>query len=141
MIDVSHLDDVEVVARTLWAEARNQGAEGMKAVACVIQNRARNPGWWGHDLRSVCLAHQQFSCWNPSDIQARIIRADAIHDQSIPVARSIAWAAFDGELTDITNGADHYCTEAVASRTGWTHGRTPVARVGTHLFYKLGLAG
>lgn len=33
-------DTREVLARTLWAEARSQGTEGMHAVANVILNRA-----------------------------------------------------------------------------------------------------
>lgn len=139
MIDPKQLDDVEVIARTLWAEARNQGADGMTAVACVIQNRARNPGWWGSDLRSVCLKNQQFSCWNASDPQAKLIRSEAIRDTAIEVARPIAWAAFTGKLVDVTHGADHYCTKAVAERTAWAKGRTPVYTCGSHLFYKIGL--
>lgn len=139
MIDPKQLDDVEVIARTLWGEARGQGAEGMSAVACVIQNRAHNPGWWGHDYRSVCLAREQFSCWNLSDQQAKLMRSEAIHDMSIETARRVAWCLFDGKLADTVNGADHYCTEAVVGKTRWAKGRTPVAKVGTHLFFKIGL--
>lgn len=39
MIDVP-FDTQGVLARTLWAEARSQGGEGMHAVANVIMNRA-----------------------------------------------------------------------------------------------------
>ena len=39
MIDVP-FDTQGVLARTLWAEARSQGSEGMHAVANVILNRA-----------------------------------------------------------------------------------------------------
>lgn len=41
--------------------ARARGGE--LAVASVIANRAAKPGWWGRDIRSVCLAPAQFSCW------------------------------------------------------------------------------
>ena len=50
-----------ILARTLFAEAANQGEEGKKAVASVIWNRA------GHDPQKVvevCFAYKQFSCWN-----------------------------------------------------------------------------
>lgn len=142
MIQPEQMSDREVVARTLWGEARSQGAEGMTAVACVIQNRAKTPCWWGRDPRSVCLAAQQFSAWNSSDAQARMMRAENIHDTSIEVARRIATEIDLGTLHDITNGADHYCTAAVADKTKWARGRSPVAQFGSgpnrHLFFRLG---
>lgn len=135
-------DPVDILARTIWAEARNQGRPGMTAVACVILNRAANPGWWGHDILSVCLARQQFSCWNSSDPQYHLIR-DVTTDTSASfrVALDIATAAVHAGLADVTHGADHYCTEAVAQATRWTHGREPVYQFGTHLFYRIGLSG
>lgn len=140
MLRPEDLSDQQVLARTLWAEARSQGTEGMMAVACVIRNRARNPGWWGGpSLRSVCLKPLQFSCWNTSDPQAKIIRAEHIFDRRFSDAMHLA--AHIDSFDDITHGADHYCTEAVAPKTSWAKGRTPVAKVGTHLFYKIGLRG
>ena len=55
------LTEKEVVASTLWMEARGEGKDGIEAVASVIANRAaksRKP------LKAVCLAPYQFSCWN-----------------------------------------------------------------------------
>ncbi|HSO43463.1 MAG TPA: cell wall hydrolase, partial [Rhodospirillales bacterium] len=51
------------LAATIWGEARGESEEGKLAVASVIANRATRPGWWGRDIRSVCLATAQFSCW------------------------------------------------------------------------------
>ena len=56
---------IETLARTIWAEARSGGAAAMTHVANVICNRAAFPRWWGRDIASVCLAPEQFSCWNP----------------------------------------------------------------------------
>lgn len=139
MISTDQMSDREVIARTLWAEARSQGTVGMQAVANVICNRADHPAWWGHDPRSVCLADQQFSCWNPSDQQAKIIRAKAIFDRRFSDAMNLA--SHIDDLPDITNGADHYCTEAVVGKTKWARGRIPVAHIGTHLFFKIGPSG
>lgn len=133
------LSDTEVIARTLWGEARNQGELGMKAVACVIRNRRDNPGWWGRTLRGVCLARLQFSCWNAFDPQYAAMHAPDMTGRSIELARQIA--ADIENLPDITNGADHYCTEAVVKQTSWARSNTPVARVGTHVFYKIGPTG
>ena len=45
-------DPVDILARTIWGEARNQDRVGMEAVASVILHRARNPRWWGTDVVS-----------------------------------------------------------------------------------------
>lgn len=134
---------VEIVARTLWGEARSQGETGMHAVCNVIQNRAKNPGWWGKDLRSVCLAPEQFSCWNASDPEAAKMRGP-IDDAAFALATTIAKKAVAETLPDITRGADHYFAETIATPS-WAYGRSPTFVCGTpgdrQFFYKLGLAG
>src|SRR5512134_3045692 len=57
-------DDLSVMARTVYGEARGEPHEGRLAVAHVILNRARAGGWFGAGVSEVCL---QFSCWNPGD--------------------------------------------------------------------------
>lgn len=134
---------VDVIARTLWGEARSQGATGMHAVCNVIQNRARNPGWWGHDLRSVCLSPWQFSCWNANDPQAAKMRGP-INDDAFTTATELAERAVANMLADLTDGADHYYSEAIKPPS-WTYGREPTFVCGEkgsrHFFYKLGLSG
>lgn len=138
--------DTTVIARTLWGEARGQGAEGMQAVCNVIQNRAAHPGWWGHDLRSVCLARKQFSCWNADSVECKAMRANEIMDTSYPIADSIALSAIAGKLPDITEGADHYYEEdGVTHQPNWAVGKTPTFIVGKpghrQYFYRLGIDG
>lgn len=41
-------------------------------MACVIRNRAENPGWWGREIKSVCTARQQLRFW--FDKQAKRVR-------------------------------------------------------------------
>jgi len=50
-----------IISYTLYAEARGEPFEGMKAVAAVIQTRARRAGI---SMAEVCLQSKQFSCWN-----------------------------------------------------------------------------
>lgn len=143
LTSIGRLSDVEVLARTLWAEARSQGETGMTAVACVIQNRAATPEWWGHDIRSVCLAAKQFSCWNRSNPQYRLIGTPSpIRDRAFPLANAIAIGVLDGRLTDITNGADHYYAEYLRPPPKWATGRTPTFTCGSpgsrHFFYHIG---
>ena len=70
-ITMTHIQQVhDVVARTLWGEARGEGVAGQIAVAWVIRNRVHdaNPrSWWGEGYIGVCHKSWQFSCWNPGD--------------------------------------------------------------------------
>lgn len=51
-----------IIARTLYAEARSDGVEnGFKPVASVIYNRANGKVEY---FANVCLKQLQFSCWN-----------------------------------------------------------------------------
>ena len=45
-----------------------------------------------------------------------------------------------GEIADPTAGADHYCADYIAAPK-WARGRTPTAKIGRHLFFRLGLGG
>ncbi|PCI00624.1 MAG: hydrolase [Alphaproteobacteria bacterium] len=133
---------VDVMARTLWGEARSEGVKGMEAVAHVILNRvkyAKNNGgkfWWGHDVTTVCQRPYQFSCWNHSDPnRARIIALDSsdIHFQTcVRVARR---AIYGGLGRDMTKGATHYHTFHV--NPIWSRDIEPVTIVGGHKFYDL----
>lgn len=50
-----------ILARTLYMEARSEGTTGIDAVASVILNRA---GGKAEKMPYVCLKPSQFSCWN-----------------------------------------------------------------------------
>ena len=55
------INAANILARTLYYEARSEGTEGIDAVASVILNRANGKA---ENLPKVCLAKKQFSCWN-----------------------------------------------------------------------------
>ena len=42
-LDPKRFTDVMYVAKTIWAEARGEGREGMRLVAWVIRNRVEAP--------------------------------------------------------------------------------------------------
>jgi spore germination cell wall hydrolase CwlJ-like protein len=125
---------VEILARTLWGEARGEGAAGMEAVAAVVVNRlkAGRPRW-GLDLGAVCLARRQFSCWNPGDPNRAKLLAVTPADPAFATALRIARRAASGLLPDPVLGATHYHTRGVMP--GWSIGQRPVATIGRHLFY------
>lgn len=135
-----HNKECDILARTLWGEARNQGDEGMQAVACVIKNRAaiaRAKGgyWWGDDIISICLKPYQFSCWLQSDPNYAKLQAVDEKDLQFATALRIAKRAQAGVLGDITGGATHYHTRSISPT--WAIDATPSATIGAHVFYKL----
>lgn len=139
----SFYDDlqVDVLARTLWGEARGEGAEGMEAVACVVLNRvkvARDKGgfWWGDTIIAVCQKPYQFSCWNRSDVNyKRLQDVTEKSDLHFATAMRIARRAVAGVLKDATGGADHYHEKSILP--DWAAGQTPTTQIKNHIFYKL----
>lgn len=132
---------IDVLARTLWGEARGEGALGMEAVACVILNRvavaaARGGSyWWGSDIISVCQKPYQFSCWNRSDPNYRKLLELTDKDIHFATALRIARRAVSGTLSDMTKGADHY--HAACIMPSWAKGEIPTLTLKNHIFYKL----
>ena len=125
------------LAATLWGQARGESEEGKLAVASVVANRAARPGWWGRDIRSVCLAPAQFSCW--WDAQGPRVRSVDETDPELRACLRIARRVFTGNYRDPTGGADHYHRDDV--QPAWARGRRPVRVIGRHVFYKLCKAG
>lgn len=124
---------LDVLARTLWGEARGEGEAGMCAVASVILNRAARPGWWGRSVAEICLKPHQFSCWLPGDPNRDAMLAVDGSDPQFRLAQRIAAAALAGGLTDATGGATHYHAAGIAP--AWIRGRAPERIIGRHLFY------
>ncbi|WP_217808718.1 cell wall hydrolase [Derxia lacustris] len=128
--------EIEIVAKTLWGEARGESQAGMEAVACVIDNRKRS-GYRGRTTHSaVCLDPKQFSCWNLDDPNRRKLEAlDARPDDDYRRARAIAERLLDGGIADPTRGARHYVTRAARELTYWARGKSPSAVIGNHAFF------
>ena len=144
--------DLDIMALTVWAEARGEGPDGMAAVAWVIRHRYENPGWWSRQrgdgipddtIAAVCLDAYQFSCWNHSDPQrARLLNPATKERSDYKLCRKICLDVLQSPIEDdLVKGADHYCTKAVVRYTRWARGRTPVKVIGNHQFYRIGLSG
>jgi spore germination cell wall hydrolase CwlJ-like protein len=127
--------DLNVLARTCWGEARGQGNAAMAAVAHVVLNRVRDARRWPNSIPGVCLQPLQFSCWNANDPnRPRLIEVNT-GDEAFVRALEVAGGVMDGGQQDTTNGANHFHTPAV--HPAWSHGQTPVAIIGGHMFFKL----
>lgn len=124
---------VNVVARTIVAEARGEGSNGMYAVACVIQQRVleRNLSPAG-----VCLERLQFSCWNKATVKDKQIKTLRACWQT-EYAQCLATTIVQGLNLDrkFVGFANHYHEEKVDPR--WARGEKPTIKIGQHLFYRL----
>lgn len=137
------VDDVDILARTIYGEARSEGTEGMIAVACVVMNRYKAGKWFtgyriyqGKRIPSVaqtCLKRWQFSCWNKNDPNYVKIYNVTPMDSTFRQCVDIAQRAVSGELKDITNGATYYHTRQI--KPVWALQHTPCYRFKNHLFY------
>ena len=119
----------KVVAITILAEARGEGAKGMGAVAAVIAQRAidRKQTW-----EKVCLAKWQFSCWNGKKI------SDLDHLLNVSQAKMAIYLAKNMHRIDRAKigNANHYYADYIKAPY-WAKGEKPVAKIGRHIFYKL----
>lgn len=132
------MDDIDILARTIYGEARGEGPGGMIAVACTIVNRAAigpsHPHFGDGSISSACMAHEQFSCWNENDPNCDLIRNVTPEDKIFNLAMQIAISAVHGGLHDITNGATYYYARGTPEPP-WAIGKTPCAIIGHHIFF------
>ena len=145
---VERLSAIDTMALTVWGEARGEGLTGMAAVAWVIKNRADRGGWWGSDIKSVCLKPWQFSCWNAADPnrQRLLELASFINSGStrqiassggseLPVIKDLCERVLTGETPNPIGAATHYHTKRV--RPSWisSHKMSYLRDIGSHKFY------
>lgn len=131
---------IELLARTVFGEARSEPPEGRLAVAYVAINRARDPGRrWPPNLAAVLLQPHQFSCWWLPGPNRDCVIATPIDDAVLDACREIAEAAASDQAPDPSNGADAYLRADLAERAppAWFDRAKVTARIGHHLFLKL----
>lgn len=128
------MSDSDILARTIFGEARGGGKALMSAVASTILNRVAKQTWYGHTISEVCKKPYQYSCWLPSDPNCAIIEAV---DKTAPVfcdALAIAEQAIAGKLEDTTDKATHYYSNYI-DEPKWAQGHIPCAASGNMLFF------
>lgn len=131
-------DPTDILARTVWGEARGQGRAGMEAVAATIANRVHNPRWWGNGWLSVCRKPYQFSCWNPDDPNLpKMLKVDGT-DAAFVTALAVADEAINGRLADPTGGADSYFDLSI-SAPSWATADKFTVQIGDMRFYRIEL--
>jgi N-acetylmuramoyl-L-alanine amidase len=136
---LDRFSDREIVARTVYGEARGEGPVGQAAVTWVIRNRADHPSWYGRSLREVCLkgtpgGQHQFDCWDDNDPNRAKILALSSDDPALQGIQAIVDDVLAGKIPDPTGGAIYYHTKAVTTRFDAT--RVQTAEIGHQVFFK-----
>ena len=132
--------DFDILARTLYGEARGEYARGgpaaLIAVTNVIVNRFNRGGKYGKTLTEVCLKPRQFSCWNSDDPNRPLIqRQDLEKDPLFKFCQKTIRKVMKGAWPDLTRDSDHY--HAASCRPSWARAEKVRLHLGQHIFYKL----
>jgi spore germination cell wall hydrolase CwlJ-like protein len=157
--------DVSVLAKTMWAEARSHGEKGMLAVGYVVKNRAKdaeNAKIFGQGIKGV--AFKGFSCWKSAvnkDRMQVMQQIDNIMKTKQPPdgesfdawlqkfknsrqfndytawheAFNLAQAILSGQVKDPTKGATFYHTSDI--HPSWAAKLQRVGMIGDHVFYRI----
>jgi len=132
--------DRDVLARTLWGEARGESLAGMVAVAWTIRNRVNDgkaKSWWGEGYAGVCLKPYQFSCWNKNDPNFPFLSgAKPIPVAEMAKAVMVATAVMEGAYPDPTGGATHYYATTMPRPPAWAAKAKQTLKLGHHVFFK-----
>ncbi len=125
--------DIDVLARTVYGEARGESELGKLAVAWVVVNRARKAR---SSLAAACLKSTHFSCWNnarDNDANQLSMMTAEVDDQFYALCMVASLQAAHGIVPDPTGGARHYHTVGVSPR--WSRGKH-YETIGDHRFYR-----
>ena len=113
-------EDVELLSRVIYGEARGENFEGQVAVGAVVLNRLKDPRF-PKTMRDVIYQSGAFTAVDDKQIQLDP------NDQSFKAAE----AALSG--LDPTNGALFYFNPRLAT-DNWIKSRSVIKRIGNHTF-------
>lgn len=142
MTPLCELPDRVVLALLIWGEARGEALAGQVAVACVVRNRLKMAVNTAPRWRDVCLAPEQFSCFNEDDPnrgpidRAAVNLMTALPTPELAQALWIAEGVMSGAAKDVTAGANHYLTTALlhAKPPSWAKNQPVLVTIGAHAF-------
>jgi N-acetylmuramoyl-L-alanine amidase len=142
-------EDIDVLARTIFGEARGESLEGQIAVAWCIRHRAEfalayvarhnHPHrlYGDGSIAAACKMPWQFSCWNENDPTHAAMLAVGLSNPAFQHANMVALQVISGRAEDGMPGTTHYYNHAAVKHDpAWVQGAVLVATVGSHRFYK-----
>ena len=125
-------DAIICISRTIYWEARGEGATGMEAIANVVMNRLGHEGFPNTICEVVMQGSEQGACQFSWWCDGR--SDDAEEDQSYTIAKEIARKALNRQLTDRTGGAMYFHQRKVTP--GWSAEYIKTVEIGEFVFYK-----
>ena len=100
--------DLNVLAQTIWGEARQEGTKGMIAVGNVVKNRAEaNKKMFGQGIRGVALKPKQFSCWNEGDPNREKLKDILQYDKLVSLRKSPTGEPFNEWFQKFKNTGEY----------------------------------
>ena len=131
---VAELNDRELLARLLQAEAGSEGPLGMLAVGSVIANRANTRGY-GDSIRGVMMKPGQFSPLNSITGYAGGEQGvDFDRLRASDTAYSVADAILSGQYDDPTGGATHFYNPDISTPSWGRESGGDWMTLGRHIF-------
>lgn len=127
--------DREILAKTVYGEARGEDVVGMFAVCNTVFNRVRsNHPLFKNDtsIAKACLRKKQYSCWNSHHIHNFDGKSDIYH--KILEVVDIALMAYNSG-DDYSHHATHYFKKNTPA-PDWIHDMKHTVTIDDHLFYK-----
>lgn len=134
---VDDMSDMEILARTIEAEAASEAYAGKLGVGATIANRAA-AGKYGDNIKGVILKEGQFSPWNSYTGYAKGEQGrDMLNLKPSKESYKAAAAILSGNYKDPTGGATHYVNPNV-SNPDWLDDmkgrKVGTTKIGRHLF-------
>ena len=139
-----HLSEAQLMALTIYGEARGEAREGKIAVGSVILERVDNRDWDGKTLHEVCLMPWQFSCFLPGDPYFKALKliaedwdAKITRSKALSECYSIAKGLLDGTIPRTPIIAEKNCCQykTKVAKAAWANKMERVAVIGHHEFY------
>jgi spore germination cell wall hydrolase CwlJ-like protein len=132
--------DIDLVARVVWGESRQQPIKGQEWVVHVIINRLLK-GDWGGSIKDVVTfkvgRYHAFSALNRFDPNYRKLMAVTEDDEDFVIAKEVTRRVIEGRanqiLADASKGSLYYHATYVWPR--WAAKRNQTAKIGAHIFY------
>jgi len=138
------LNGRQLMALTIYGEARGESKEGKIAVGSVILERVDHRKWDGQTIQEVCLMPYQFSCYLPNDPNFKALKLIAESwkekyqngldlQQCYRVAADLLDGIIDRTPAIAMNHATQYKT--ISCQAAWANKMKLIATIGAHEFY------
>lgn len=147
MLETLDLLPDEILALTIYGEARGENIEGQIAVGNVVMNRWKDGPSKYKSVKDVCLEPYQFSCWNKTDPNyEELLKLGKLIEEGKKISSTlnqclyIARGMMGYYFLDNTNGSKYYMTSSLLNsdrRPKWAEVRRDEIKIGNHTFFNV----